>query len=170
MNIFRIIASNLRSGPASLPFPQRVTPTSGYRGLVNLAPELCTGCGTCEYVCTPGALKVSRQPREYEWRYDPGQCTFCARCVEVCPSQALKMAPDRPPVYRQAHELLAVFHLPYPNCPECGQPAHPVNQALLERAFEEVSEEVLAWSRLCERCRGRRRHPALLNLSERGLE
>lgn len=71
-----------------------------------LAPKLCTGCATCVYVCMLTALSVSDRQLFYEWRYDSGQCTFCGRCVEVCPTHALKMAADRPPVYRQAEELL----------------------------------------------------------------
>jgi hypothetical protein len=52
--------------------------------------------------------------------------------------------------------------LAYPRCLECGQPAHPVNDVVLARAFAEITDEVRSWSRLCVRCRQRRYQPALI--------
>lgn len=155
MNIIQVISANLRSAPATLRFPERVETTAGYRGLVRMAPELCVGCATCAYVCVSSAITLEEFAAVYQWSYDPDRCTFCGRCVEVCPTQALEMEAERPPVYMKAGELRAVHRLQYPRCPQCGEVAKPVNEAVLRRAFDEVSDEVRLWSRLCLRCRGR---------------
>jgi formate hydrogenlyase subunit 6/NADH:ubiquinone oxidoreductase subunit I len=159
MNIIQVIAENLRSRPVTLRFPERVEPPKDYRGLVGITPELCVGCATCAYVCSSSAIRVDQFSTAYEWRYDPGKCTFCARCVEVCPTHALTMENDRPPVYRESGDLLVMHRLQYPMCPLCGQVAKPVNEAVLARAFDEVSEEIRAWSQLCARCRSQSFQP-----------
>jgi formate hydrogenlyase subunit 6/NADH:ubiquinone oxidoreductase subunit I len=162
MNIINVITSNLKDGPVTLRFPERVTPPVNFRGLVQLDPERCVGCTTCAYVCSSDAVAVTNQKTHYEWTYDPGRCTFCGRCVDFCPSQALTMEAERPPIYIQPEALLQAHRLAYPRCPECGQPAHPVNDVVLNRAFDEITDEVRTWSRLCERCRRHRYQPALI--------
>jgi formate hydrogenlyase subunit 6/NADH:ubiquinone oxidoreductase subunit I len=175
MNIFQVIAGNLQRDPITLRFPERVAPPEGFRGRVQLDPERCVGCATCVYVCTSSAVSVADYPKEklristhYEWVYDPGRCTFCGRCVDFCPSQALTMEAERPPIYTQPGALRQVHRLAYPVCPECGQPAHPVNDRVLARAFDEITDEVREWSRLCERCRQRRYQPALIKIGYTG--
>lgn len=162
MNILGIIAGNLKRRAITLRFPRRVAPPAGFRGPVQLDPEGCVGCATCAYVCPSSAISLSSDGLHYEWRYDPGRCTFCGRCADLCPAEALAMAAERPPIYTQAGALRQVYHLAYPRCPECGQVAPPVNDIVLARAFAEITPEVRAWSRLCERCRQRRYQPALL--------
>lgn len=155
MNIIQVITANLRTGPVTLRYPERVETAPGYRGLVRMAPELCVGCATCAYVCVSSAIILEELPASYQWSYDPDRCTFCGRCVEVCPTRALEMEGERPPVYKEAGELRTVHRLQYPLCPQCGEVAKPVNEAVLRRAFDEVSDEIRLWSRLCLRCRGR---------------
>jgi formate hydrogenlyase subunit 6/NADH:ubiquinone oxidoreductase subunit I len=164
MNIFQVISENLRSGPVTLRFPTRVTPAKGYRGLVKMDPERCVGCAACAYVCASRAIQVNDCATQYEWCYEPGGCTFCGRCIEVCPTGALEMDGDRPRIYTREGELRVTHLRPYPVCPECGRPAHPVNEALLALAFDEISAEIRAWSRLCENCRARQHHTALVDL------
>ena len=177
MNIFQVISGNLGRSPVTLRFPERVPPPACLRGVVCLDPERCVGCATCAYVCTSGAVGVTEYPAQslgaathYEWAYDPGRCTFCGRCVDFCPSQALTMEADRPPVYTQPEALRQVHRLAYPVCAECGQPAHPVNDVVLARAFDEISDEVREWSRLCKRCRQRRYQPALIETDYAGRD
>jgi formate hydrogenlyase subunit 6 len=168
MNIFQTIVKNLRTGPVTLRFPQRVAPAKEYRGLVQITPERCVGCATCAYVCSSAAISVEGFSTSYQWRYDPGKCTFCGRCVEVCPTRALVMEEDRPPVYKESGELSVIYSLPYPLCPVCGQIAKPVNEAVLALAFDEVSEEIRTWSRLCARCRSQRFWPVKVASSPEG--
>lgn len=162
MNIFQTMTGNLTRHPITLRFPGRVTPPADFRGLVQFDPAGCVGCATCAYVCASNAIRVTAGGVQYEWIYEPGQCTFCGRCVEVCPGRALTMAAEPPPVYTQSGALRRVHCLAYPRCPECGQPAQPVNDLILARAFDEITAEVRTWSRLCERCRQGRYQPALI--------
>jgi formate hydrogenlyase subunit 6/NADH:ubiquinone oxidoreductase subunit I len=146
----------------TLRFPGRVPPPPALRGLVHLDPARCVGCATCAYVCASGAIHLTEEQAHYVWAYDPGRCTFCGRCVDVCPGGALAMESERPPIYTQAGALRQVHRQAYPRCPECGQPARPVNDIVLARAFDEITDEVRGWSRLCQRCRQRRYQPALI--------
>ncbi len=162
MSIFRVIAANLQRQPVTLRFPQRIAPPQAFRGTVHMDAERCVGCGTCAYVCAPSAISVTDGITHYEWDYDPARCTFCGRCADLCPTRALAMEVERAPIYRQVGALRQVIRLAYPLCPECGQPAQPVNDVVLARAFAEITDEVRSWSRLCGRCRQRRYQPALL--------
>jgi formate hydrogenlyase subunit 6 len=130
--------------------------------MVQLDPARCVGCATCAYVCSSSAIRVTGNGDHYQWAYDPGRCTFCGRCVDFCPCQALTMAAEPPPVYTTEGALRQVQRLAYPRCPECGRPAHPVNESVLAQAFDEITDEVRTWSRLCDRCRRRRYQPALI--------
>jgi hydrogenase-4 component H len=156
MNILQMIMNNFKSGPVTLPFPERVLPAEGLRGLVENDLDVCVGCGTCAYVCSPSAITVKDQVRGYEWRYDPGQCTFCGRCVEYCPMKALSMQGERPPVYSQRSELVQVLSKDYPLCPECGQPARVLPEEVMASLYGDPLPEVIAETRrLCQTCRQR---------------
>ena len=161
MNIFRVIFENLGQGPVTLRYPQRAATAEGFRGLVQNDPARCVGCGVCAYVCSPGAITVSNYEQSYEWAYDPGKCTFCGRCADYCPVEALSLQSERPPLYLNRNELVQVLRLDYPLCPVCGRPAKPVNARVLHRVFDELSPEILAWSRLCPQCRQEQRQPEL---------
>jgi hydrogenase-4 component H len=162
VSILHVITGNFRRGPDTLRFPARVAPPPGFRGMVQLDPARCVGCATCAYVCPSAAVAVVEDDTHYEWCYDPGRCTFCGRCVDCCPTQALTLAADRPPVYTQPQAFGQTHRLAYPRCLECGRPAQPINDIVLARAFDEITDEVRSWSRLCARCRQRRYHPALI--------
>jgi ferredoxin len=161
MNIFQVLFENLNQGPVTLRYPERAAAAEGFRGLVKNDPTGCIGCGTCAYVCSPGAITVSDHGRGYEWEYDPGKCTFCGRCADYCPVDSLSLQSERPPVYLNRNELVQVLKLDYPLCLVCGQPAQPVNTRVLQRVFAELSPEILAWSRLCPRCRQEHRQPGV---------
>jgi ferredoxin len=156
MNIWRVIAQNLGAEPVTLHFPERAPTPDHFRGAVQLNPEHCLGCATCAYVCAPGAIRVTDYGTHGEWSVNVGRCTFCGRCADVCPTHALALAAARPPIYAQPDELEQVYRIAYPPCPECGQPALPLSEAILARAFGEVTDAVREASRLCMRCRQRR--------------
>jgi formate hydrogenlyase subunit 6/NADH:ubiquinone oxidoreductase subunit I len=121
-----------------------------------IGPERCVACSTCAYACTSGAIRCEVALDQFDWTYNAGLCTFCAQCVNLCPVQALSMESGQAPVYESPEQVIMRQHVPYPPCPECGQPAPLVNDALLLRAFDEITSEVREWSRLCPRCRRRR--------------
>lgn len=90
MNILTMMWKNFLRGPETLRFPARPVVSTGYRGLVQFNPELCTGCALCKFRCTSRAIEYKAGKGEFTWSYDPGRCTFCGRCVEGCIEHALK--------------------------------------------------------------------------------
>ena len=162
MNIIRLLLGNLSLAPATVKFPQQLATPANYRGAVCIDSEYCVGCGTCAYACTSGSIQVRHYEREYEWSYDLGMCTFCGRCVDYCPLHLLKMNTARPSVYSSHAQVQQVHRWPYPTCEECGAIFEPVNRILLERAFDEVSDQIVDGSRLCPKCRSERRAAEML--------
>jgi hydrogenase-4 component H len=163
MNILSLIAANLRRGPATVRFPAEVAPPRDYRGPVQIETGRCVACGVCAYVCPSAAISVADRTDHCDWSYDPGRCTFCGRCADLCLGHALSMEERPAPAYATPGALAQTHTVPYPACPECGNPARPISRELLARALPEVSGELLSRSRLCERCRLRKSQRALLS-------
>ena len=59
-------------------------------------------------------------------------------------------------IYYQPEELSQIHRIPYPICPECSRPTPPVSEAMLLRAFKEITEQIRSRGLLCQRCRLRR--------------
>jgi ferredoxin len=160
-NILNVIFGNLGSGPETLRFPGRAVPALDYRGAVTMDPAKCMVCGICDHVCVSGAIELRAHEDHGRWSYDPGRCTFCSRCVDHCPARALSHDPDRSAPYATAGALAVRNDVPYPTCPECGGPALPFEEAVLGRAFAEISDEIRERVHLCDRCRRRAAQSAL---------
>lgn len=152
-NIMNIMAGNARKVPITMRFPERAALAKKFRGLVRIDPSKCLSCGVCEYVCVSAAITVDDFEDHCDWRYDPARCTFCSRCVRYCPGAALSQEEERPPVYESPDAVLERHRIPYMQCGGCGTPVPPVTESVLARAFDMVTEELQARSRLCERCR-----------------
>lgn len=154
MRIFEILLRNTGQkartlAPGTLPAP------AGYRGTLQHETNLCTGCGTCAYVCSPGAIQLDQRAEGVLWQYQAVQCTFCSRCAEFCPTKAIRLE-DAP-----HHTVLAApettYHMiGYQPCERCGRPFVPLPVPVLERMSRgavETSSGSL-W-RMCEKCRSR---------------
>jgi ferredoxin len=50
-----------------------------------LLDECCTGCGTCEKVCTTKRIRM--KTNKPEWVHE--NCSFCYACFNYCPEQAI---------------------------------------------------------------------------------
>ncbi len=50
-----------------------------------LLDECCTGCGTCEKVCTTKRIRM--KGNKPEWVHE--NCSFCYACFNYCPEQAI---------------------------------------------------------------------------------
>jgi hydrogenase-4 component H len=156
MNIFRLLAKNLGIGPITLRYPNEVSQPGDFRGLVKINVDECICCGMCDYVCVSEAVIVTQYEKSCDWSYYPGRCTFCGKCVEICPSMALSHEPKTAPSYLKPEALKEVHRVAYPVCLSCGRTAQPVTKTVLARAFAEVSEDIIAISKLCPRCRQKR--------------
>jgi hydrogenase-4 component H len=122
----------------------------------------CTGCGTCAYVCSPGAIAVRQRDASIAWEFSAGRCTFCGRCAEYCPTSALAFECATPAAmadlsrHRLAHEVTCR------PCPRCRRPVVSMPLEVLARLYGGAAPETLvAQHGLCERCRRRSAAAAL---------
>jgi 6-hydroxynicotinate reductase len=63
------------------------------RIIVQVNPELCTGCGFCMRDCPVEAVSIVKKKA----RIDPAACTHCNVCFKVCPEKAVIVLDDVPP-------------------------------------------------------------------------
>lgn len=160
MGIFNILLHNSGQKARTLAPTQQQTP-QGYRGVLEHDTSLCTGCGTCAYVCSPGAIHLERQQNGVLWEYLGVQCSFCARCVQFCPTGALQMVEQSPGALRAipedpARPLNTQHMVDYQPCERCGQPFVPMPAHVLARlSGREIETGMASLLRLCEKCRSR---------------
>jgi formate hydrogenlyase subunit 6/NADH:ubiquinone oxidoreductase subunit I len=97
-----VTCSYLLRRPVTLQYPDRiaqplpVTLPARSRGLLEMDPELCTGCAMCDKTCPIECIEVvtakdaagARQLTRLD--IDVGKCMFCGLCVEVCPTGAIR--------------------------------------------------------------------------------
>ncbi len=58
------------------------------RGMVELNPEECKGCGLCVEACPPKVLRLSERLSHYGYHpaeYLGAGCTGCGICFYACP-------------------------------------------------------------------------------------
>lgn len=161
MNILDIIKGNISRRPQTVRFPDREAPAAAYRGPVAMDPAKCLACGICDYVCVSRAITVTPAEGGCDWTYDPARCTFCGRCADHCPADAITQHGDCGDCYAKPGTQHVAVTVQYPECPECGGPAMPYNEAVLGAAFSEVSAQLRERVHLCERCRRRATTAAL---------
>ncbi len=157
MGILSILSRNSAHGPRTR-LPQDEVPCpAGFRGMLAHDAARCTGCRTCTYVCSPGAITLAEaDPLFLEWMYFAGQCTFCGRCVEYCPTHALTCEETVPPVAADSSAHRVTHQVAYQPCPRCGRPVIPLPLQTLRAVYgDPVPESVTAQHSLCERCRGK---------------
>jgi ferredoxin len=155
MNIFHLIAGNLRRGPETQRFPERQAPAAAYRGHLAMDPDACVTCGICADVCVSAAIELRPAQDSCEWIYDPARCTFCGVCVTHCPADALRQAADRGASCGRPGEQTQVVTVDFPACQVCGKPTLPHSEVLLSMAFPHAAGELRERARLCEDCRQR---------------
>ena len=69
MGIWNILTRNFRRGSRTRAPQQAVPHPDNYRGLVEHDNTRCTACGTCAYVCSPGAITLESSPEAVDWDY-----------------------------------------------------------------------------------------------------
>jgi len=165
MRIFQILLRNTGQKARTLA-PGTLAAPAGYRGTLQHDTSLCTGCGTCAYVCSPGAIRLEKQPAGVLWQYQAVQCTFCARCAEYCPTKAIQLedaphqtalaaVPESAPL-ASSGPLETRHMIDYQPCERCGQPFVPLPAPVLARlSGGAVDPGMSSMMRLCEKCRSR---------------
>ena len=128
-----------------------------FRGLIEQDPGLCTGCRTCEYVCSPKAISFGKQ-REIgiTWNFFAGQCSFCGLCVQYCPTHAITNQGKLPPVTGDQSQLKVTHEIRYHPCASCGKPIIPIPEEALEQVYGAALTDLeLEQQMLCQECRRR---------------
>jgi len=157
MSILAALLHNA-GAPAETRRPDDPAPIpDGYRGSLQHDLTDCTGCTTCAYVCSPGAITF-RDVGDgcVAWQYDAGRCTFCGRCAEFCPTRALGFSPEPLPVSGDRWRHRLTHWLEPRACTRCGQPVRPLPESTLIRLYgAPVPADMAAQRGLCETCRNR---------------
>jgi hydrogenase-4 component H len=158
MNILNLLSQNFGGGSRTRTPEDSVPYPNGYRGQITHTVELCTGCGTCVYVCSPGAISIRDDEggQSVTWKYTEDQCTFCSFCVEHCPTQALGIKAESPAILSDRSQHYLIHSIALPLCKECGQPAKLMPEmALIHLYGDPLPEEIESARGLCENCRQR---------------
>ena len=120
----------LRAGRVTLPYPfEPHDPEPGFRGKIEVDPDLCFGCGGCANACPAGVILIQdigqfTRRLEFQW----ARCTYCGRCAEVCPEGAIVMSQQYETATDSALDMvlaLEVFMGPCQRCGRCFPPANP---------------------------------------------
>lgn len=86
--IAKTIITSFFGKAATVRYPFEKKPFADiYRGQILNDIDLCIFCSICSKKCPTEALRVSREPKE--WEIDSLRCISCNYCVEVCPKKCL---------------------------------------------------------------------------------
>lgn len=127
-------------------------------GVVDVRPEVCTGCGMCARVCPTGALAFEQSDREVSLSFEPARCVGCGLCAGVCPEVnrgaiAVERAVD---LGRLRQGRVTFYREPVVRCARCGAPIAP--DRLVNRVLGLLGAEYSALfpvlTRYCNSCRG----------------
>jgi hydrogenase-4 component H len=157
MGILNILSRNFGRRSRTRKPADRVPYPHHFRGELVHAVELCTACGTCAYVCSPGAIRLEGDDGGVMWRYDAGRCTFCGRCVDYCPTRALSFANHAGPLAATRAEQVTADYVENQHCQRCGAVLIPLPPESLLRLYRSPAgaDEAAALHRLCPSCRSR---------------
>jgi formate hydrogenlyase subunit 6/NADH:ubiquinone oxidoreductase subunit I len=157
MGIWNILTRNFSKKSRTLAPKMAVPHPELFRGLVLHDANRCTGCATCTYVCSPGAITISGSSADaVDWDYFAGQCTFCGRCVEFCPTGALTFSHQSAPVTTHTADLRTHHHVEGSACPQCGKRFIPLpGPALIKLYGDPLPAEIAETRYLCPDCRNK---------------
>ena len=155
MGILDIVRRNF-GRPARTRRPDDMPPRPApFRGLIEQDPGLCTGCRTCNYVCSPKAISFTEERGTgITWNFFAGQCSFCGLCVQYCPTHAITNQGKLPPVTGDQFQLRVAHQIRYHPCSSCGKPIIPIPEEALVQIYDgKISDLELEQRTLCQECR-----------------
>jgi Formate hydrogenlyase subunit 6/NADH:ubiquinone oxidoreductase 23 kD subunit (chain I) len=155
MGIWTILKQNLGLGSRTRKPEETVPYPDTFRGMLSHDFKKCTACGTCNYVCSPGAITFDRSGQgSVKWQYFAGQCTYCGRCIAFCPTGALQFEHSSGPISTDLDAYRVVHSIQYVPCSRCGKPMIPLPASLLVKLYgDPIPEDISAVREMCEECR-----------------
>jgi formate hydrogenlyase subunit 6/NADH:ubiquinone oxidoreductase subunit I len=155
MNVFNVLSQNLNHGSRTRQPDDSVAYPDRYRGRLEHALTLCTGCGTCVYTCSPGAITIDDSDAQVvQWNYTEDRCTFCGFCVAYCPTQALSFAAITPAPLTERKQHYIFHSITLPPCRECGKPVRSIPTPTLVKLYgDPLPADIVDAQGLCESCR-----------------
>lgn len=102
MAVWNLFDKIRRTPVATVPLVPLPPAPPGARGVPQVDPSRCHGCGRCVQGCPAGALAYAGRT----WQLDLGRCHWCGVCVEVCPVQALTQGQVHAVAARDRRRLL----------------------------------------------------------------
>ena len=155
MGIFGMVWRNVRHAARTRRPDDMPSRPDGFRGMIEHDTPLCTGCGTCAYVCAPRAITLATNgDAAVTWKFSASQCSFCGLCVQYCPTHAITNDGKVPPVTGDRSQLHVAHAVPSRPCAHCGRPTMPLPREVLQQLYNgEVTEAVITEQALCEACR-----------------
>jgi hydrogenase-4 component H len=127
-----------------------------FRGLIEQDPNLCTGCRTCAYVCSPKAISFTEQHDSgITWNFFAGQCSFCGFCVQYCPTHAITNRGKLPPITGDQSQLKVAHEILYHLCTRCGKNLIiPIPEEALEQVYGGALTDLeVEQQTMCQDCR-----------------
>ena len=132
--------------PATRDFTNLIYPIAGRNGL-HFAPDRCTGCGLCVYVCPTGAITTHEQDKGYVRRFNLAACVYCGLCEAACPTSAIRLTFKADPAQPETAGLLVEGLVETTPCRKCKR-LIPQPDLMAERIYappiEAVAEEEAA--------------------------
>lgn len=113
----------LKAGRVTLRYPfEPHDPAPGFRGKIEVDPDLCFGCGGCAAVCPAGVILLRDRDQlnrivEFQW----ARCTYCGRCEQVCPEGAITMTQEYETATNLADDMVLVLDVFMGPCQRCGR-------------------------------------------------
>lgn len=154
----KILANNLRKGPATDPFPFAPAHTpQRFRGKVHLNTSICVGCGICKSVCAGHAIHIEERAdgSGYDWVLWHNTCALCGLCRHYCPTGAISMSNDWHNAHLQSEKYgwCERHFVPYIPCQGCGAPIRLLPNSITGRIYADSDVDVQRIVYLCPECR-----------------
>ncbi len=102
--MFKALATRLKQGRRTIPFPPRETGLSDrYLGRPEIDSSKCSpNCQACENVCPTKALSITPGGLHL----DLGRCLFCGECRQACPAGVIDFGQDYRLSVRHREDLI----------------------------------------------------------------
>lgn len=148
----KIIPLATKIGTVTIKYPyDKPLVTESYRGVIDIDPAKCVGCGACTKICPPKALSLVIEDKTIVLRYFIGRCIFCGMCVDICPEKAIRITKEFELASDEICELYNDIEHELYTCRKCGAKFASVKLLNKIKSMVEVlPEEVLS---LCPNCR-----------------